>query len=275
MPTELQRGYESRWRDGRYMFMNSRYATFSAMIFWHKHLRYALNGNNRLAELGCGNGRDSLFFAQHGEALRATEPGYAPLDIIACDISETARQKTRQAFEEQGLAERLDLRGDYNELSDLPGSSLLALYGCSSLHYQRPDKLAWTLFSLRHLLKTEGLLAVATKTRQASWYEEFQAEGSTPDASFDVRSLPVFWKPFHEKDPFIHGYLHTDEGIGEKAPAIMRWYYTSEQFQALVEAAGFIPIARSFTCVRDYDRPGKHEGFVYVVAAPGNSSPFL
>lgn len=99
-----------------------------------------------LLDLGCGDGKDSLFFAEHGA------------DVVAVDISEKALQSIKErnpniAAKQQNLQQL-----------NLPHQTFDVIYAHLSLHYFTDVKTAEIIDTLRLALKSQGLLFIKVKS---------------------------------------------------------------------------------------------------------------
>ncbi|MBI4250566.1 class I SAM-dependent methyltransferase [Candidatus Uhrbacteria bacterium] len=110
-----------------------------------------------LLDLGCGNGRDSLFFARKG------------LHVIAVDFSESGPRQLRKQAAEKKLANLEVVRQDISQLKFKP-NSFDVIYAHLSLHYFT-DKATKRIFNqLHNLLKKDGLLFVKCKSTNDMLY---------------------------------------------------------------------------------------------------------
>ncbi len=111
-----------------------------------------INAKNIL-DLGCGEGRDSIFFAREG------------LKITSVDFSEKARLSFKERVKKEHLEEKIEiLEKDILEISDFKENSFDVVYAHLSLHYFI-DKKTTKLFSeIYRILKKGGLLSFRVKS---------------------------------------------------------------------------------------------------------------
>lgn len=100
-----------------------------------------LGRGDRLFELGCGNGRDAVFFAKQG------------LRVLACDQSDVAIQQLERYFAELELPHPPQLVcGDFTRLGDEHADALDVVYSRFTLHAVTAEEassaLAWSFKSL-------------------------------------------------------------------------------------------------------------------------------
>ena len=111
----MERSY---WND----YYSSHYNVHDPTTFSQFCLKTYLNSTSRILELGCGNGRDTFFFAEHGH------------NIIGIDLSEIAIEnniKRSKRLNLDGLAKFIvnDFIGDLTEYG-----SFDAIYSRFSMH---------------------------------------------------------------------------------------------------------------------------------------------
>jgi SAM-dependent methyltransferase len=117
-----------------------------------------LRAGDRLFELGCGNGRDALFFARNG------------LRVVACDQSEVAIEKLRTiGFAENGFAHPPEFfTSEFERLG--PIQPLDAIYSRFTLHAiteaEAEHVLLWSWRSLR----PGGILLIEARSVNGSLY---------------------------------------------------------------------------------------------------------
>lgn len=126
----------------------------------HENLRYTPSPFSKIAEpkfpraaaileLGCGVGRDAVFFAQHGHK------------VIATDSSETVIEQDLHHFPDAGVEFRvLDMR----EPLPYPAESFDVVYSNLALHYYSHQQTKEIVKEIFRKLTTGGLLAFACKS---------------------------------------------------------------------------------------------------------------
>ena len=109
-----------------------------------------------LLDLGCGDGRDSLFFASEG------------LNVTSVDFSESGIKKLNELSKENGLninAIQTDIRK-----INFPDNSFDVIYAHLSLHYF-DDEITTQIFEkLSRILKKDGLIFIKCKSVEDALY---------------------------------------------------------------------------------------------------------
>lgn len=207
------------------------------------------------AELGSGNGRDSLYFAQEG------------YNTLAFEISPVARAQTLSKFRDLGLEERLAQGGDFHDVASHPDHSLDLVHAVSSLHYFSPTQLLGILKLYAKKLKPNGKIGIALKTPQSSWPTEFHENGRTPDVYYDLSGLTAL---LDGEQPIVTGYRFPTDSAedGRFLRTLSRVFYNEGQLRALLRTAGYTIIHSRTVPVLNYDRSGKTEHFAWVVGTP-------
>lgn len=106
----------------------------------------------KLLELGCGNGRDSVYFA------------HLKHDVTASDFSEQVIEQNKQLFVEcSEIFAVMDISNKfpYND------NSFDVVYASLSIHYFTDSKTREIINEVRRVLKQGGIFAFACKTKDA------------------------------------------------------------------------------------------------------------
>jgi len=208
-----------------------------------------------VAELGSGNGRDALYFAQNG------------YNITAYELNPVARAQTLSKFRDSDLEERLIQREDFHDIASRPDHSIDLVHAVSSLHYFSPTQLLGILKLYAKKIKPNGKIGIALKTPQSSWPIEFQEKGIRPDVVYDLSSLTALPDGEH---PIVIGYQFPIDATkdGSFWHALSRVFYNEGQLKALLKTAGYEIVHSCTVPVLNYDRPGKTEHFAWVVSMP-------
>ncbi len=117
-----------------------------------------INAKNIL-ELGCGEGRDSIFFAKEG------------LKVTSIDFSERAIFSFKEKIIEKHLEEKIKiLRGDLLGLSDFKDNSFDVIYSNLGLHYFTNKETTKLFSEIYRILKEGGLLVFSVKSTSDKLY---------------------------------------------------------------------------------------------------------
>jgi len=112
-----------------------------------------------ILDLGCGDGRDTLFFANNG------------MRVTACDFSEKALSKLKKQIYEKSTpnveCKVLDISKDLKSFSD---NSFDAVYAHLTLHYFKNKETTQIFKELNRILKKEGLLFAKVKATDDALY---------------------------------------------------------------------------------------------------------
>ncbi len=104
---------------------------------------------SRILELGCGVGRDAVYFAQCGH------------EVVATDGSATVIKQNKMLINQSGVTfEKLDMRQTFPYNSE----SFNVVYANLSLHYYSDEKTREILKEMTRVLKLGGLLVFACKS---------------------------------------------------------------------------------------------------------------
>lgn len=148
-----------------------------------------IRSSARLFELGCGNGRDALFFASRG------------LQVVACDRSQVAVETLRARPELAAFPHRPEfVQADFAELPSLyQGPSHDVVYSRFTLHAVPSSVQSAALSWARGALSAGGTLFIEARSVKGSLYGKGE---------------PV------ERDAFVHDghyrrFLRLDELLGE------------------------------------------------------------
>jgi tellurite methyltransferase len=146
---------ETYWNE---KWQNNSHNQNQANPFAIKALNYIKNNFKKptikLLDLGCGNGRDSLFFANNGA------------EVLAVDISEQALSSLKQS--NPNISTQLQ----NFEYLNLPKNSFDIIYAHLSLHYFNTDKTLEIFNTVKSALKPGGVFFIKVKSIQDWQYGE-------------------------------------------------------------------------------------------------------
>jgi len=116
-----------------------------------------------LLDLGCGDGRDSLFFANEG------------LNVTSVDFSESGIKKLNELSKEKGLKINT-IQTDIRKIK-FPDNSFDVIYAHLSLHYF-DDEITTQIFEkLFRILKKGGLIFIKCKSVEGALYGQGENVG--------------------------------------------------------------------------------------------------
>jgi len=116
-----------------------------------------------LLDLGCGDGRDSLFFASEG------------LNVTSVDFSESGIKKLNELIKEKSL-EIKTIQTDIRKIN-FPDNSFDVIYAHLSLHYF-DDEITTQIFEkLFRILKKDGLIFIKCKSVEDALYGQGEKVG--------------------------------------------------------------------------------------------------
>jgi len=116
-----------------------------------------------LLDLGCGDGRDSLFFASEG------------LNVTSVDFSESGIKKLNELSKEKGLKINA-IQTDIRKIK-FPDNSFDVIYAHLSLHYF-DDEITTQIFEkLFRILKKDGLIFIKCKSVEDALYGKGEKVG--------------------------------------------------------------------------------------------------
>lgn len=120
-------------------------------LFAQKSIKFFV-ASRKVLELGCGVGRDAVYFQENG------------FEVTATDFSETVISQNRQDFSDSGVKfEVLNIE----QLYEIESSSYENIYANLSLHYYS-DKITRQIFGeIARILKSGGTFAFSCKSKDA------------------------------------------------------------------------------------------------------------
>ncbi|MFP4645960.1 MAG: class I SAM-dependent methyltransferase [Candidatus Woesearchaeota archaeon] len=116
-----------------------------------------------LLDLGCGDGRDSLFFASEG------------LTVTSVDYSENGIKKLNELSKEKGLKIN-PIQTDMRKI-DFPDNSFDVIYAHLSLHYFDDEETTMLFENLFRILKQDGLIFIKCKSVEDPLYGQGEKVG--------------------------------------------------------------------------------------------------
>jgi len=135
--------WQTKWSDKTSQLPPNNFAIRAYKLLKQKH--------KTLLDLGCGTGRDSLYFANKG------------LEVTAADWSQSGLDQLQKLAEKRKVANLGVIQQDISKLTFEPNSFDI-IYAHLSLHYF-DDKTTREIFNKLHsVLKRDGLLFVKCKS---------------------------------------------------------------------------------------------------------------
>lgn len=122
------------------------------------------NDYQTLLDVGCGNGKDSIYFAKKG------------LHVTAVDFSSTAIEQLKQTIAEKALSNINTIKEDILYL-DMDDNSFDVIYAHLSLQYF-DDEITTRIFDkLYKILKPEGMIFIRCKSKDDHLYGQGEKIG--------------------------------------------------------------------------------------------------
>lgn len=144
----------SYW-DDFYRSAHSDIETPSTFAIWCRPL---LATGLRLVELGCGNGRDAVFFAHEG------------MDVVGCDQSEIAIQSLCSKPYSRCAYRPAFVIGDFSRLQDGRFGAIDVVYSRFTLHAVTQDEASAALSWAARNLKPHGHLLIEVRSVKGDLY---------------------------------------------------------------------------------------------------------
>jgi SAM-dependent methyltransferase len=150
------------------------------MSLWRDKFEKLLPDGGRVLDLGCGSGRDSLAFKQHGKAVVALDASSKMCEMASTLIGQDVLQ---MRFDEIAFEDEFD-----------------GIWACASLLHVQSDELPDILGKVRKALKKQGILYISFKygegtvkrgERSFSDHTEVSVRKLLDDAGFDVLECGV------------------------------------------------------------------------------------
>ncbi len=150
------------------------------MSLWRDKFEKLLPDGGRVLDLGCGSGRDSLAFKQHGKT------------VVALDASSKMCEMASKLIGQDVLQMRFDEIAFEDEFD--------GIWACASLLHVQSDELPDILGKVRKALKKQGILYISFKygegtvkrgERSFSDHTEVSVRKLLDDAGFDVLECGV------------------------------------------------------------------------------------
>lgn len=155
---------------------------------------YAQMENNdyqTLLDVGCGNGKDSLYFAKKG------------IHVTAIDFSRTAIEELKQIIAEKGLLNISAIRKDIIDL-DIGDNSFDVIYAHLSLQYF-DDEITTKIFDELHsILKPGGMIFIRCKSTDDHLYGQGEKIG---DDMFIKGHIRHFFSKEYMIEKLVQYYL--------------------------------------------------------------------
>lgn len=155
-----------------------------------------LEGNSvkEMVELGCGQGRDTWYFARNG------------IKVTAMDYSQTGVCQMRECAEERGLTDRVTMMvQDLRQGILLPDSSMDAVYShmllCMELN---EEEVQYILDECKRVLRPGGLNIFSVRNEHDPHYGKFEAVGK--DMWKNPLGLVVHFFPLEKVKRYSQGW---------------------------------------------------------------------
>ena len=120
-----------------------------------KEVQNMIPPRSSLLEVGCGSGRDSFYFAEHGYS------------VLATDFSEVAVEKNKEKYQSENLS--FEVLNISNKTS-FKDNSFDVIYSRLSLHYFRDTDTKNIFEELHRILKPSGYLCFVCKSTEDPLY---------------------------------------------------------------------------------------------------------
>jgi len=141
--------WQTKWSDRTSQLPPNNFASRAYKLIKPKH--------KTLLDLGCGNGRDSLYFAHKG------------LQVTATDWSKSGLDQLQKLVKQKKIANLDIIQQDISQLTFRP-NTFDVIYAHLSLHYF-DDKTTKNIFNkLYSMLKKDGLLFIKCKSTDDALY---------------------------------------------------------------------------------------------------------
>ena len=141
--------WQSKWNDENSQLPPNNFAIRAYKLIKSKH--------KTLLDLGCGTGRDSLYFANKG------------LIVTAADWSQNGLEQLQKLAEKRKVANLEVIQQDISKLTFKP-NSFDVIYAHLSLHYFDNKTTSEIFNKLHSVLKRDGLLFVKCKSTDDMLY---------------------------------------------------------------------------------------------------------
>ena len=146
--------WNSIWKKNKYH--TSLHPTNNVTSFYNFHLT-KLKKNSKVLDCGCGNGRNFMYLAEKG------------FDVYGTDISTDIIKKNKIKFKKY---KNKFFSGDIRSL-DFNEKYFDVIISEGSLYYQDIKNIKLTINKFYHLLKTNGILRVYTKSINDNFFHTF------------------------------------------------------------------------------------------------------
>jgi len=121
--------------------------------------------SRKLLDLGCGNGMDTLYFAEQG------------YNVTAVDVSESGIKMLQERLDEASLPNIFAVLHDISQPLAYPSSSFDVVYAHLSLHYFDDETTRQIIQNIHQLLATNGMFFIRCKSVDDPLYGKGENEG--------------------------------------------------------------------------------------------------
>ena len=202
--------WQTKWSDKTSQLPPNNFAIRAYMLIKPKH--------KTLLDLGCGTGRDSLYFAHKG------------LKVTAADWSQSGLDQLQKLAEKRKVANLGVIQQDISKLTFKP-NSFDVIYAHLSLHYF-DDKITREIFGkLHNVLKKDGLLFVKCKSTDDMLY----GQGREIEKNMYERENHV--RHFFDKD-YMTALLAKFQIIKVRKSSSVYHSYKSSFIEAIAKKSG-------------------------------------
>jgi len=202
--------WQTKWSDKTSQLPPNNFAIRAYKLIKPKH--------KTLLDLGCGTGRDSLYFAHKG------------LKVTAADWSQSGLDQLQKLAEKRNVANLEVIQQDISKLTFKP-NSFDVIYAHLSLHYF-DDKTTREIFGKLHsVLKKDGLLFIKCKSTDDMLY----GQGRKIEKNMYERENHV--RHFFDKD-YMTALLAKFQMIKVRKSSSVYHSYKSSFIEAIAKKSG-------------------------------------
>jgi ubiquinone/menaquinone biosynthesis C-methylase UbiE len=194
---------------------------------WPESKRFisTLQKGSMVLDLGCGNGRNSIYLAKEG------------MKVIGLDFSRGLLKIAKNKTEWKGMTENVDLiEGDINSLPLINDSIDVVLYIATLHHLPTPQERLASLLEIKRILKPRGrTLVSAWAQEQKKFTDDLKKSKNNPEEGFEYGDIFLPWKM--KEGRVFQRYYHL---------------FSKEEFEDLIERSGLKVIRNFFSADNHY-----------------------